>query len=141
MDSKGWVPVSLIASFNRVRQFTPDVTIVKEMLSLSTMVQVKDDWVRMIGWEIFVLPDAAASVVDEGQDFPHSGPVAQNDVNGIVDGEQLRPVLPSSDAHGGDGVTMDRRGEGEDEEDEDDVEIVMNSDAGPTRLWSASRPT
>jgi len=64
MDSRGWVPISLIASFNRVRWLTTDPQVVKEVLVLSTMVEVKDEFVRMSGWERFVLPDAPVSTVE-----------------------------------------------------------------------------
>lgn len=66
MDSRGWVPIALIASFNRVRQFAVDLQVVKEVLMLSSVVEVRDEWVRMVGWERFVLPDAPASTVEEG---------------------------------------------------------------------------
>jgi la-related protein 1 len=67
MDARGWVPVSLIASFNRVRQLTMDVHLVRDVLLLSSMVQVKGDWVRMKGWEQFVFPDATASDVEDDE--------------------------------------------------------------------------
>jgi la-related protein 1 len=63
MDSCGWIPISLIASFNRVRQLTVDEQLVKDVLILSSMVEVLHDSVRMIGWEQFVLPDAVKSTV------------------------------------------------------------------------------
>ncbi|KAJ3501549.1 hypothetical protein NMY22_g18891 [Coprinellus aureogranulatus] len=37
MDSRGWIPISLIASFNRVKKLTQDVNLVKEVLYLSSM--------------------------------------------------------------------------------------------------------
>jgi len=42
-----------------------DVRLVKDVLILSSIVEVKNDWVRMGGnqWEQFVLPDAPASTV------------------------------------------------------------------------------
>lgn len=67
MDSKGWIPIQLLASFNRVRQLTLDMTLVRDVLLLSSVAQVHQggDWVRMGGWESFVLPDAKRSVVDD----------------------------------------------------------------------------
>ncbi|KAJ2922151.1 hypothetical protein H1R20_g14948, partial [Candolleomyces eurysporus] len=76
MDSRGWIPISLIASFNRVRRLTPDINLVKEVLFLSSMVQVREEWVRMGGWERFVLPDAAESIVPEEPKMPVEMPVA-----------------------------------------------------------------
>ena len=64
MDSRGWIPIPLIASFNRVRQLTTDAQLVMEVLTLSSLVQVRGDMVRMGGWEQYVLPDAPLSVVE-----------------------------------------------------------------------------
>ncbi|EPQ53448.1 hypothetical protein GLOTRDRAFT_139687 [Gloeophyllum trabeum ATCC 11539] len=63
MDSLGWVSVHLLASFNRVRHLTVDIDLVKDVLSLSSAVELRDDWVRMGGdqWKQFVLPGAAKS--------------------------------------------------------------------------------
>src|SRR6266699_3835601 len=70
MDVRGWIPIPLIASFNRVRQLTMDVQLVKEVLALSSLVQVRGNVVRMGGWERYVLPDASPSTVEE-QQLPH----------------------------------------------------------------------
>ena len=69
MDSKGWIPIQLLASFNRVRQLTLDIALVRDVLLLSSVAQVHQggDWTRMGGWESFVLPDAKRSVVDDLQ--------------------------------------------------------------------------
>lgn len=88
MDSKGYIPISLLASFNRIKQLTLDTRLVKEVLSLSAFVEVRGGMVRMAGvssdpgggqgiegqagqnqnqcgWEAFVLPDAVESVVED----------------------------------------------------------------------------
>jgi hypothetical protein len=69
MDSKGWIPIQLLASFNRVRQLTLDIMLVRDVLLLSSVAQVHHggDWVRMGGWESFVLPDAKKSGVDDSE--------------------------------------------------------------------------
>ena len=68
MDTRGWIPIPLIASFNRVRQLTTDVQLVREVLTLSSVVQVCGGMVRMDGWESFVLPGALVSEVEgEGE--------------------------------------------------------------------------
>src|SRR5579859_6936813 len=64
MDACGWIPISLIASFNRVQRLTQDEQLVKDVLILSNVVEVKNDSVRMHRWENFVLPDAARSTVE-----------------------------------------------------------------------------
>ena len=69
MDTRGWIPIPLIASFNRVRQLTADVQLVREVLTLSSIVQVSGGMVRMGGWESFVLPGAPVSSMEgEGQE-------------------------------------------------------------------------
>lgn len=89
MDSNGWVPIPLLASFNRIRQITTDESFVRYVLNLSTVVEVKyqqgidtdtdtdktSGFVGMVrmkdrgDWERFVLPNARAQtnhVVGDG---------------------------------------------------------------------------
>jgi la-related protein 1 len=63
MDPHGWISIPLLASFNRVKQVTMDVQLVHEVLTLSTLVEVSGDWVRMGGqqWKQFILPNTAPS--------------------------------------------------------------------------------
>lgn len=122
MDSRGWIPISLIASFNRVKHFTVDVQHVKHVLCLSSIVQVKDDWVRMSGnqWESYVLPNASASTVEPVEPDHTLAPVQPTEV-------------PCSE---GGSENPDVEGEVEDE-DEDDVVFVMNQDGEDS--WTAGR--
>ncbi|KAH7869409.1 uncharacterized protein C8R40DRAFT_1059606 [Lentinula edodes] len=100
MDSHGWVPIPLIASFNRVRQITNDESFVRDVLNMSSVVEVQGDMVRMKEgeWERFVLPDAQTSRVDSIHEFP---------------------LTPSSDE-------IDE--EEEEEEEEEEVVFVMGYD-------------
>lgn len=63
MDDQGWIPISLIASFNRVKQLTTDVQVVRDVLNLSSLTEVKGEYVRMAGeqWKQFVLPTSLRS--------------------------------------------------------------------------------
>jgi la-related protein 1 len=63
MDAEGWIPISLLANFNRVKKLTTDSAIVREVLSLSSIVEVRADHVRMRDdqWRAFVLPDVRES--------------------------------------------------------------------------------
>lgn len=65
MDNEGWIPISLLASFRRVKQLEKDTEVVKEVLRQSRVVEVNGDWVRMEDgrWKTFVLPNASKSVV------------------------------------------------------------------------------
>ena len=114
MDSRGWIPISLLASFNRVRQLTLDPQLVRDVLALSQIVEMRDDCVRMGGgeWVQFVLPDAPTSTV-EGS----SGEIGN--------GEDRR----GSRAGGEEGEHVNEEGEveeEEEEEEEEDIEIVMD---------------
>jgi la-related protein 1 len=67
MDSKGWIPIALIASFNRIKQLTQDVQLVTDVLSLSTLVEVNGSHVRLGKglWKNFALPNAPQSTVED----------------------------------------------------------------------------
>ena len=112
MDSRGWIPIILLASFNRVRQLTPDPQLVRDVLALSQIVEMRDDHVRMAGgeWAQFVLPDAPVSTVEGG------GAV-------VGDGEDGRVGEARQDQdreHG------EEDGDFEEEEEEEEIEIVMD---------------
>lgn len=112
MDSRGWIPISLLASFNRVRQLTLDPQLVRDVLALSQIVEMRDDCVRLSGgeWAQFVLPDAPMSNVEGSGEMGN--------------GEDLR----GGTAGGEDGEHVDDEGEAEEEEEdeEEDIEIVMD---------------
>lgn len=42
MDSGGWLPVSLIASFNRMQKLSTDITFIVQAVKDSEIVEVKD---------------------------------------------------------------------------------------------------
>ncbi|EMD34797.1 hypothetical protein CERSUDRAFT_116981 [Gelatoporia subvermispora B] len=115
MDSRGWIPISTIASFNRVRKLTTEFHVVRDVLTLSSIVEVRDGWVRMRQWEQFVLPNAPPSSVEAG-----ASPPADSHASGTI---------PSGGDSGSAGSSHE--GEGEDEEEED-VVFVMGKDAQPS---------
>ncbi|KAG8686653.1 hypothetical protein FRC08_012384, partial [Ceratobasidium sp. 394] len=77
MDSQGWIPVSTVASFNRLRRLTPDVHIVREMMALSSFVELSPDGekARMAhgAWSTFVLPDAQDASASSAASEPTMG--------------------------------------------------------------------
>jgi len=93
MNPEGWIPVSLLASFNRVQQFTTDIEMVQEVLTYSLVVEVSGDWVRMSGeqWRPYILPvashdyavDETANGVDEVENHP-----AETEEEGLVDEDE-----------------------------------------------------
>lgn len=66
MDSRGWIPIQTLASFKRVWNTTQDYGLVKEVLLLSSIVEVRGEHVRMSenAWKMFVLPGSKPSEVD-----------------------------------------------------------------------------
>ncbi|KAL6849929.1 hypothetical protein ACP4OV_020556 [Aristida adscensionis] len=46
MDEHGWVPVSKIADFNRLKKMTTDVHLILDTLSSSSLLEVQDDKIR-----------------------------------------------------------------------------------------------
>ena len=48
MDNRGWIPIQLIANFNRVKQQTHDVQLVREVLNLSELVEVQETFVSIL---------------------------------------------------------------------------------------------
>ena len=69
MDTEGWIDISMIASFNRLKSLTPDIAMVKEVMHLSAILEVREDQVRLAGGESkrWVLPDAKSSIFPAGQ--------------------------------------------------------------------------
>ncbi|THH19626.1 hypothetical protein EW146_g1601 [Bondarzewia mesenterica] len=112
MDSGGWISVPLLASFNRVRQLTMDLRLVRHVLSLSTIVEVADggDYVRMgaAQWRRFVLPDASVSVVEK-----HANGDSRGEGENENEGENEADV----------------------EEEEEEVEFVMGKEGEELQPW------
>lgn len=70
MDSLGFVDIPIIAAFNRVKHLTQDVALVREVLLLSKLVEVREQKVRLVGrgWQQWLLPDALESEFQEEDD-------------------------------------------------------------------------
>jgi len=112
MDSRGWIPITLLASFNRVRQLTLDPQLVRDVLALSQIVEMRDDYVRMAGgeWAQFVLPEAPVSIVEGGS-------------AGVGAGENGRVGEAGQDQ---DREQGEEDGDVEEDEEEEEIEIVMD---------------
>ena len=161
MDSRGWIEIDLLASFNRVKQLTSDYRLVREVLMLSTLVQVREGYVRMGGWERFVLPDAAKSVVQgcdgdnledlqsqQQQEYSTSSsydlqsPFVGEPENMMTSGDIIssspsqNPQQWENQYSGGSGGSGEEEVEyAEEEEEEDDVVFVMGQNGGE-EMWS-----
>ena len=110
MNPEGWISIPLLASFNRIRQLTPDSQLVREVLTYSSTAEVNGEWVRMSGnqWTPFVLPPPTGSAAEST--LPDTAPI-QDDVE--EDGNV-------------------------EEEDDDDVEFVMSQEHG-NQSWTSQR--
>lgn len=122
--------------------------IVKDVLVLSSLVEVRGDWVRIHQWERFKLPDAAPSVVDVEVGAPeYVAPPTFNAeeylaVNASAAAAQAAEVVEvRQDEIVVEAQVMDAEPavdhEEEEEDDEDDVEIVLGKDAD--RSWTPER--
>lgn len=66
MDAAGWIDISLIASFNRIKNLTTDQAIVRDTMCFTPLLEVVDDYVRLRQhWPDWVLPNAVPSRVSE----------------------------------------------------------------------------
>lgn len=118
-----------------------DMQLVTDVLTLSSMVQVRDDWVRMGGWENFVLPDAPPSRLQNGYSLAHIGNYHQNDPLASGKPEYVDEAVEQNDdatrksnlpnEHEDANIEGDGDLEAEDD-DEEEVVFVMGQEAG----WS-----
>ena len=60
MDAEGWIDIALIAAFKRLKMLTSDIDLVKEMMNVSYMCEVRENKVRTRDWQRWILPGAAA---------------------------------------------------------------------------------
>ncbi|XP_062216763.1 la-related protein 1B-like isoform X2 [Phragmites australis] len=72
MDDQGWVPLSLIAGFRKVRKLTNNIQFILETVQLSNVVEVQGDKIRRRGtWESWLLPKASyVAGCSSGSSFP-----------------------------------------------------------------------
>jgi hypothetical protein len=76
MDNQGWVDINMISSFNRIKSLTADASVVKEVAGLSSILQIKEEHIRLADgqWRQWVLPDAKQSPIpDDGTEAPYTG--------------------------------------------------------------------
>lgn len=121
MDTQGWITISTIASFNRVRTLTGGasldhaISLLRDVLCLSSLVDVdlEHSLVRLSGnrWKDFVLPDARDKVAD-----------VQNNLRDCE-------------------IIIDSPGNGEEYETDDDIVFVLGKDGSPLRRnWAMPGP-
>ncbi|KAI0070757.1 hypothetical protein K474DRAFT_1669554 [Panus rudis PR-1116 ss-1] len=131
MDSRGWIFIPLIASFNRVKHLTLDLQLVKDVLALSTLVEVRDNHVRIHEWQRFVLPDASQSTVEPSPKLSAEPNVDSGATQSVPPTEEVSERSPNHVGDDGD--------EEEQEEEEEDIEIVLGTDASAHSSWTPDR--
>ncbi|KAG7091965.1 hypothetical protein E1B28_008354 [Marasmius oreades] len=144
MSSEGWIPLPVIMTFNRIRQLTDNLDLVKEVLAFSQHVEVLDNGgpervkVRMRdgAWERYVLPPPVVvkmeappdktvhPVVNGGALHGHSLPPAPHINGDITLPGSAKIELPPATASDESEVEEDP------DSDEDDVVFVMGSEGG-----------
>ncbi|XP_071702391.1 la-related protein 1C-like [Rutidosis leptorrhynchoides] len=73
MDEQGWVPVSLIAGFNKVSSLTNDIQLILGVMQTSTLVEVQGDKLRRRNdWMRWLMPPAQYSSVSSFEAVPRS---------------------------------------------------------------------
>ncbi|KAF6174326.1 hypothetical protein GIB67_040819 [Kingdonia uniflora] len=78
MDEKGWVPISVIANFNRVKQLTNDIQLILDVVRASTVVELQGDKLRRrTDWKTWVLVPSNPS---SSSPNPESLSVANHDM-------------------------------------------------------------
>lgn len=77
MDEQGWVPISLIAGFNRVQRLTDNVQLILDLLQVSTVVEVQGDKIRRRNdWVRWIMPPVAFPSVPSSPSLGSSTPDA-----------------------------------------------------------------
>lgn len=120
MGTQGWIHIPLLATFNRVKALTTDDQLVKDVLTLSSQVEVNGDWVRMRDWEQFVLSDTAGTTPES-----HHTPARPSQADALAIDE---------------GEAADAEGETEadaPEDEEEDVVFVLGTEANGS--WTPER--
>jgi len=121
MDNDGYIPLGMVANFNRVRMLTPDPGLIVEALQDSTVVELSKDgeYVRVQGnHQQWVLPPQQRDLAHK----PRSTAAAEND--GKADGADV-----GNDDHDEDMFQLDEENEtgaaadeGTDQEDTDELD-------------------
>ena len=62
MNEEGWIPISIIAAFNRVKALTMDTAMITEVLANSTVVEMNGEKIRKKDdWKTWCIPQNATT--------------------------------------------------------------------------------
>jgi len=125
MDNNGFIPVSVIANFNRVRHLTEDVNLILDALQESSIIEVKGDKLRKRDdWATWLLPPPPAPT------------------NTVVGSEKDEPSNEETSQQGLPSTTSKSADEGKVRGDESSGSVVNQSETSASSLESGaeSRP-
>ncbi|KAI8059087.1 hypothetical protein BC940DRAFT_324126 [Gongronella butleri] len=167
MDTAGFVDLGVLADFNRIKQWTNHVPLLKQALLPSQVVEVQGDLVRKReGWEQWVLPNAPVheparrhqGATADATDTHHTGSI-EHDVGGRGTGRHphdTRDAQNTQNAHNDDDdddvfaldeelshVTLASANAGDDDNDDgmDDDEDVDEDAIARIMLFTQGRKT
>ena len=89
MDAEGWVEIPIIASFKRLATLTTDINLIREMMKLSYMCEIRENKVRSRDWQTWVLPGAKAP---SWQEVPQNNAGESQTGNGQMQSQETQPV-------------------------------------------------
>jgi hypothetical protein len=103
MDANGWVLISILASFNRIKNLTSDLSIVVECLRMTPLLEVspKGTHVRLRQqWPEWVLPNAAVNedVKKEFEEAEKEKEAGKSTTTEQVEKEEDGEVAPAVEA-------------------------------------------
>ena len=82
MDSQGWIPIHVIASFNRMRSLTMDLNLIRDTIALSVVIELSQsgESCRMINntWEPYVLQGSDSQPSQATDAMPSSDELQAN---------------------------------------------------------------
>ncbi|KAK6938991.1 La-type HTH domain [Dillenia turbinata] len=113
MDEQGWVPITLIAGFNRVKNLTSNIQLILDALRGSTVVEVQGDKVRRRNeWMKWLSSDKLAAsfqrVTVEETSTNSSNTVGKADAcSEVVQSEYLPELTRQSHLSNGEGANKD----------------------------------
>ncbi|KAK9999855.1 hypothetical protein SO802_019458 [Lithocarpus litseifolius] len=88
MDDQGWVPISIIADFKRVRKMSTDIPFILEALQTSSTVQVQGDKIRKRDNWLKWIPSSKENSLSSQAQTPQ-GQSMEKDIDSFVNGDAI----------------------------------------------------
>ncbi|KAK7817698.1 la-related protein 1a [Quercus suber] len=88
MDDQGWVPISIIADFKRVRRMSTDIPFILDALQTSSTVQVQGDKIRKRDNWLKWIPSSKENSLSSQAQTPQ-GQSMEKDIDSFVNGDAI----------------------------------------------------